>query len=356
MKNKKAEANTKSVKTANNKIKKVEDQTMKGKGKEKEEVEISEPYSIKDVGKLIEKIEKKVSGKGKGKGKELPVKVKELNKKAKGQIVESMKKVDSKKKKEVQSFEQFQLRIKTFELQSKEAQRWAEWIVDNLLKTTNKKLEIVPVVVITFEDLQKQKCKGKFNGGSWIEADGTVMAHIRISQRYFGNVKELVQVLIHEMNHLWNHVNGIKDCNSKGRFHNSWFGAKALQCGFEFEGEFTGENAHLINGEQVDGWSKKVGWGYTKLSAKLEKLIETKLKPNADLFTDTLREFEEERKPSTVRIWRCNCGSRPLAKGKQNFYTCGNPDSCIDKKGNPMPLVADQTWEEVLEGIPPQIN
>ena len=36
MKNKKAEANPKSVKTANNKIKKVEDQTMKGKGKEKE--------------------------------------------------------------------------------------------------------------------------------------------------------------------------------------------------------------------------------------------------------------------------------------------------------------------------------
>ena len=39
MKNKKAEANTKSVKTANNKIKKVEDQTMKGKGKEKEELD-----------------------------------------------------------------------------------------------------------------------------------------------------------------------------------------------------------------------------------------------------------------------------------------------------------------------------
>lgn len=328
MKNKKAEANTKSVKTANNKIKKVEDQTMNGKGK---------GMAIKEV--------------------------KELNKKAKGQIVESMKKVDSKKKKEIQSFEQFQLRIKTFELQSKEAKRWAEWIVDNLLKTTNKKLEIIPVVLVTFEDLKKQKCKGKFNGGSWIEADGTVMAHIRISQRYFGNVKELVQVLIHEMNHLWNHVNGIKDCNSKGRFHNSWFGAKALQCGFEFDGEFTGKNAHSINGDQVDGWSKKVGWGYTKLSAKLEKLIETKLKPNADLFTDTLREFEEERKPSTVRIWRCNCGSRPLAKGKQNFYTCGNPESCIEygafqdeSIGSPMELKPDQTWEEVRDGIPPQIN
>lgn len=73
--------------------------------------------------------------------------------------------------------------------------------------------------------------------------------------------EDICAVLLHELVHYSNKVNGVKDCS--GKIHNKKFKAAAEKVGLEVERD------------------KKVGWGYTSPSRELRDYITKEIAPKA---------------------------------------------------------------------------
>ena len=125
---------------------------------------------------------------------------------------------------------------------------------------------------------------------------------INICAHYLGApAQDLVEVMQHEMVHLFNLVNNTNDCK-----HNKRFKTQA-------------EKADLICEK-----SKQYGWGYTSINEKLKQFIEEVIKPNQDAFKYVRK---QETKITPVRIkkifkYTCpQCGLEAKAK-EETKITC----------------------------------
>ena len=94
----------------------------------------------------------------------------------------------------------------------------------------------LPKVVITIQEAGRKNALGWFGKGYWSDKickDG--VSEINLSAEWMSRSPEaILETLLHEMAHLKNAVNGIRDCTS-GQYHNKHFKRAAEEFGLEVE-------------------------------------------------------------------------------------------------------------------------
>lgn len=136
--------------------------------------------------------------------------------------------------------------------------------------------------------------------------------------------------LLHEMVHLHNLVNGIKDTSRGGTYHNMKFKAVA--------------EGHGLIIEHAD----KIGWSVTTLQDETVRLINSANFDEA-VFSFARRDFsagdKEKKKKTSSRKYICpECGTT-IRASKDVFILCG---LCTNiEEGKVVPMVKEQAeWEE----------
>jgi len=129
----------------------------------------------------------------------------------------------------------------------------------------------LPKVVITIQEAGRRNALGWFGKGYWSDKickDG--VSEINLSAEWMSRTPEaILETLLHEMAHLKNAVEGIRDCTS-GQYHNKYFKQAAEQFGLDVE----------------RGGNK--GYAYTSLSKDGEKVIK-EFKPDCNALSGLRR-------------------------------------------------------------------
>lgn len=111
---------------------------------------------------------------------------------------------------------------------------------------------------------------------------------ISINSQYLNrDINDLVGTLLHEMCHLSNKQKEIKDCS--GKIHNKKFKLEAERVGFEVERD------------------KRVGWGYTSNSPRLNTYISETIKPDANVFNLYRSIVPTVKGPTQKRVFKYVC-------------------------------------------------
>src|SRR5699024_7774330 len=129
---------------------------------------------------------------------------------------------------------------------------------------------------------------------------------------------EIIQTLIHEMIHLYNHVNNIKDTSRGGSYHNKRFLASALEHGFEYIHEKP---------------SSKIGYSaitFTKETVNMVKFWNI----NKSAFTISRKDFGtgKAKKKSNIVKWECGCGTIVRSSKPEINIICGDCGTKFEKE------------------------
>lgn len=100
-------------------------------------------------------------------------------------------------------------------------------------------------------------------------------------------INDICGTLLHEMCHLSNKQKEIKDCS--GKIHNKKFKLEAERVGFEVERD------------------KRVGWGYTSNSPRLDTYISETIKPDANVFNLYRSIVPTVKGPTQKRVFKYVC-------------------------------------------------
>ena len=124
----------------------------------------------------------------------------------------------------------------------------------------------LPKVVITIQEAGRKNALGWFGNGFWKDDVASVsVPEINISAEHLDrNAFGTLETLLHEMAHLKNAVNDIRDCTS-GQYHNKHFKKTAEEFGL------------------VVKRTHNKGYAFTKLGHEAEKAIQ-ELKPKKEIF------------------------------------------------------------------------
>ena len=159
-------------------------------------------------------------------------------------------------------------------------------ILTKAFKDFNKQFceDKLPIPVITVQSKGRRNAYGWFWAGGWSQKDGDDRygrPEINISAELLGNrpLEDVFETLLHEMAHMWNWREGIKDC-SAGQYHNKNFKTKAELLGLE-----------------VSRMENR-GWASTKLSDLGKKVVKKfiekyNIKPFAINRTSSVRPTED---------------------------------------------------------------
>lgn len=115
--------------------------------------------------------------------------------------------------------------------------------LDHLFYAFNKKFfnNALSKPVITLSQKGTKAAKGWCTEKKvWIQTEGDSSSdrfyEINICPEYLNQpIEEICGVLLHEMVHLFNMMNGIRDCSSSGQYHNKFFKESAEQHGLNAE-------------------------------------------------------------------------------------------------------------------------
>jgi len=120
--------------------------------------------------------------------------------------------------------------------------------------------------MITIQTAGRKKAYGWHSKDRWEDQNGHLRTEINLSAEYINRpAEDICETIIHEMAHLVNSKNGIKDCTPT-QYHNKHFKTSAEALGLVVE--------------KV----KQRGYAKTSLGPEAAALIE-KFKPNAEVFT-----------------------------------------------------------------------
>ena len=178
----------------------------------------------------------------------------------------------------------------------------------------------LPAVTVSIQTRGKKATLGIFKAEGFHTKEGAPVHEIIVtSEHLFEDVYKVLGTIVHETVHLFNHDIGEKDCSKGGR-HNEVFRDRALEWGLNVP-------------DPVD--SK--GWAYTNVDIELQRLLETKFKPDESVF----RIFKEqaEVKPKTtpvkkIRPWICKCPvTLQVAVGVELRAECQSCNSEFKLKG-----------------------
>ena len=111
----------------------------------------------------------------------------------------------------------------------------------------------LPKVVITIQEAGRKNALGWFGKGFWsdkITGDG--VSEINLSAEWLNRSPEgILETLLHEMAHLKNAVNGVRDCTS-GQYHNKHFKRAAEEFGLKVSRSGNKGYAYTQLGEEAD--------------------------------------------------------------------------------------------------------
>ena len=91
----------------------------------------------------------------------------------------------------------------------------------------------------------------------WTEKEGSERWEINICAEELNSFENVAEVLLHEMAHFFDNVNGINDCNPKTQYHNKAFKRAAEEHGL------------------IVTRTEKNGWAHTELSEEAAEFIKT---------------------------------------------------------------------------------
>lgn len=130
----------------------------------------------------------------------------------------------------------------------------------------------LPEVMIVIFETAKANAYGWFTPSKvWTDKEGTTEMHeIAMSAEYMNRSWiDVMQTLHHEMIHLYNHINGVKDTSRNNRYHNGKFKAACLAHGFEY---------------QITEPDAKIGWSQAVLTKETQEIIANEFGLNPDAF------------------------------------------------------------------------
>ena len=144
----------------------------------------------------------------------------------------------------------------------------------------------LPKVVITIQESGRRNALGWYGKGFWADSTcGTSACEINISAEHMNrSADSILETLIHEMAHLHNSINNIRDVSS-GQYHNKRFKEAAEKFGLK-----------------VARYGNR-GWAETTLDVESSEAIK-QLNPNRDILTSlkrkTRRVIREKRYISLI--------------------------------------------------------
>ena len=124
----------------------------------------------------------------------------------------------------------------------------------------------LPKVVITIQESGRKNAYGWFGNGFWKDNIASEsVPEINISAEYLNRSPEgILETLLHEMAHLKNAVNGVRDCTS-GQYHNKYFKSSAEEFGL------------------IVKRTPNKGYAYTELGEEADQAIK-EFKPKKEIF------------------------------------------------------------------------
>ncbi len=147
-------------------------------------------------------------------------------------------------------------------------------------------------VIITVKEGRKEGTLGTFcTAKDWVQ-NGKERHEINISANYIGSrtVEQTIVTLMHEMVHLYNFQNEIKDTSRAGVYHNKKFKQTAEE-----------------HGLHVD-FSDQIGWSLTTPTEEIRKWIKDNIPIKAFGIYKQVGEKEEKSKPKQSMVKKvCPC-------------------------------------------------
>lgn len=188
-----------------------------------------------------------------------------------------------------------------------EIERTIQWTEANIVPSVFRKVKATAVVP-SIEARHQKNCNAYFLAERWaigdVKADGLNVC----PERFPDGAEAVAESVIHEMVHLVNHANGIKDTTKN--YHNAKYKDTAEQFG-------------LI----VEKGGKTIGYGYTSLGAELNARVIAELQPDASAYDLVLRELEKAKPKKTKKqavTWDCGCTKvRASVKVDATCNACG---------------------------------
>ncbi len=168
-----------------------------------------------------------------------------------------------------------------------------------------------PIVVTVQSKGKKANCLGWFWANRWSTREGTECHEISISAEFLGrSAEEIAETVIHEVVHLWNHIEGIKDCSDSGR-HNKKFKEAAISMGLRV----------------FDPWDSR-GFAYTEMNNELVEAVREDLKPDVAAFNVFRLTPSKTSKSRKTKAYICNCEQATVrvSEGVELDATCNTCD------------------------------
>lgn len=201
----------------------------------------------------------------------------------------------------------------------------------NLLNQTFFEGEL-PEPAITIQTSGKRKSMGWCSTKEvWSDRKGSIKKYeLNISAEYLNiEFMDTMDTLLHEMVHLYNAINGVKDCSRGGTYHNKRFKTECEKRGFYF------------TESKPD---KKYGWSFAKLTEETKETIST-LGIDHSAFVLARKDFTkkgseggtgeegesegEEKKPKSYK-WTCPTCKLIVRSTKENVnIKCGDCDETL---------------------------
>lgn len=152
------------------------------------------------------------------------------------------------------------------------------------------------------------------------------MYEINIAAEYLNiDFYETMDTMLHEMVHLYNKVNNVKDVSRGGQYHNKRFRDECLKRGFYYESNKP---------------DKRLGWSFAKITEETKRIIDG-FDINRDIFIiarntfgnmngDESNENEEEVKPkSHIRKYICPSCEISVRASKEVNIRCDDCDEIM---------------------------
>lgn len=166
--------------------------------------------------------------------------------------------------------------------------------------------------IITVQSAGRMKAYGWFCGNLWTVKKDQVPEINLCAEWMKRSTDEVMVTLLHEMVHLDNWQNDIKDCAAT-QYHNKKFKEAAEKVGFEVEkmGRF--------------------GYAKTNLTPSLKKIFAT-MKPDSEVLGIFRGELAKRgSKGSKLKKWTCGCTNvRCATTLEAHCNACNKPFKCVD--------------------------
>lgn len=171
----------------------------------------------------------------------------------------------------------------------------------------------MPLPVITIQTAGRKSAIGWFAMEKWQNGQPKRLPEINISAEYLAHdVEDIAEVLLHEMCHYANYLNGIRDCSSS-QYHNRNFKRRCESIGL------------------VCTKSRR-GWAYTELSIELREIVRrVSLDPGAFSMYRTGPQYRlvESNPERRLRRWKCECKKSKVIYASRGLdVTCNKCFKC----------------------------